>query len=288
MTPRRTAGPKGAGAGGSSPARVPRTVLLAALWLASTAVAFAPAAERAGGRAQSLRPDPPMALDAALLPDLRTLQPTDLRVAIRPDGSRELRLANTVWNAGQGPLELRGVPAGTAGMLQVFQVVHAADGATLERPVGHFAYHPTHAHWHLDDFALYQLWSLAPSGALHRVVAGGSKVSYCLIDTDIVRSSSEGFVDQRQYRGCGRLRQGLSVGWGDHYHAGLDGQELHLGDLPDGIYALVSTANIDGRLLETDSTNNTALVYLALAGRRVTVLPARVITREACLTNGFC
>jgi hypothetical protein len=95
-------------------------------------------------------------------------------------------------------------------------------------------------------------------------------------------------VDQRQYRGCGRLRQGLSVGWGDHYHAGLDGQELHLGDLPDGVYALVSTANIDGRLLETDPTNNTALVYLALAGRRVTVLPARVITREACLTNGFC
>jgi hypothetical protein len=278
----RTATPKEAGVGHRRLAKALRTLILCAGWITFTAFSAVRTPEH--GAASTRRPGPPLPHDTPRLPDLRTLPPSDLRLVVGPDGSRRLRLANTVWNAGQGPLELRGAPSAVAGQLEVFQVVYAADGTSLERPVGHFRYHPTHAHWHLDDFALYQLWSLAPNGDLDKIVAGGSKVSYCLIDTDIVRSSSEGFVDQRQYRGCGRLRQGLS----DHYHAGLDGQELHLGDLPDGIYALVSTANIDGRLLETDPTNNTALVYLALAGRRVTVLPARVITREACLTNGFC
>jgi hypothetical protein len=206
---------------------------------------------------------------------------------VRPDGNRILRLANTVWNAGEGPLELRGEPA-SAGRMRVFQVLHAPGGTASERPVGGFHYHPTHAHWHLDDFAVYQLWSLTFRGDLDKVVAGGSKVSYCLIDTDAVSPSRPGFVPGRQYRGCGRLRQGLSVGWGDHYHAGLDGQDLYLGDLPDGVYALVSSANTDGRLLETDPDNNSAIVYLAISGRRLSVVPPQEIAREACLTHGFC
>ena len=240
------------------------------------------------GQAWSRSPDLPPTPADQRLPDLMTLDPSDLRLEVRSDGSRVLRLANTVWNAGAGPLELRGEPEAAAQGLRVFQVIHAADGTTSERPVGTFHYHPTHAHWHLDDFALYQLWSLAPSGELDKIVAGGSKVSYCLIDTDVVSRSAPGFSEGRQYRGCGRMRQGLSVGWGDHYHAGLDGQSLFLGDLADGVYALVSSANMDGRLLETDLTNNSAVVYVALSGRRLSIVPPQEIAREACLTHGFC
>jgi hypothetical protein len=250
--------------------------------------AFFPILPPAQGPVWSRSPDQPPGPVEPRLPDLRTLDPSDLRLETRSDGGRVLRLANTVWNAGEGPLELRGEPVTGANNLRVFQVIHAADGTTSERPVGTFHYHPTHAHWHLDDFALYQLWSLSPNGELDKIVAGGSKVSYCLIDTDVVSRSAPGFSEGRQYRGCGRLRQGLSVGWGDHYHAGLDGQSLFLGDLIDGVYALVSSANMDGRLLETDLTNNSATVYLALAGKRLSIVPPREIAREACLTHGFC
>jgi hypothetical protein len=225
---------------------------------------------------------------ALLLPDLRTLEPSDLRLEGRSDGSRALRLANTVWNSGQGPLELRGeTMAGTTHM-RVIQVLHMEDGTTLERPVGHFIFHPTHDHWHLDDFAIYQLWTLSPRGELAEIVAASSKVSYCLIDTDPVRPHLPGFSPGRTYRGCGRLQQGLSVGWGDHYHAGLDGQTIELGELPDGLYALRSVANAEGLLFEADKTNNEAIVYLGLSGRNLMIVPPREVRREACLTTGVC
>lgn len=54
------------------------------------------------------------------------------------------------------------------------------------------------------------------------------------------------------------------------------------------MYALVSSANVDGRLLETDLTNNSAVVYLALAGRPLSIVPPQEIAREPCLTRGFC
>src|SRR5688572_5467436 len=40
-----------------------------------------------------------------LLPDLRTAPPADLTVEFASRGRRLLRLANMVWNSGQGPLE---------------------------------------------------------------------------------------------------------------------------------------------------------------------------------------
>ena len=41
-----------------------------------------------------------------MLPDLRTLPPSDLEIVILPDGARELRLSNTIWNSGAGAPEL--------------------------------------------------------------------------------------------------------------------------------------------------------------------------------------
>jgi hypothetical protein len=222
------------------------------------------------------------------LPDLRTLPPSDLRLEVRRDGTRRLRLANTVWNAGIGRLELLGEPDPAARRMRVVQVAYAWDGSTLRKPVGEFAYHPTHAHWHLEGFAVYELWSLTPRGELDRIVAGGGKVSYCLIDTDPVGPNLPGFPRSRGFRGCGRLRQGLSLGWGAHYHAALDGQELELGDLPDGLYALRSTANPRGLLLEQDLGNNAAVVYLGIYGRQLFVISERALAREACLSYGAC
>jgi hypothetical protein len=104
----------------------------------------------------------------------------------------------------------------------------------------------------------------------------------------VVAPTKVGFVSARTYRGCGHNRQGLSVGWGDTYAAYLAGQEIFLGDLPDGVFALVSTVNPNARLREADFGNNEAVVYLAIVGRRISLLQARDLAREACLSYGRC
>lgn len=122
-------------------------------WLASAMGGVLPIIPSTQGQAWSRSPDmPPTPADQR--PDLRPLDPSDLRLEVRSDSSRVLRLANTVWNAGEGPLELRGEPEVATQGLRVFLVIHSADGTTSERPVGTFHDHPTLAHWHLDDFAL--------------------------------------------------------------------------------------------------------------------------------------
>jgi hypothetical protein len=146
----------------------------------------------------------------------------------------------------------------------------------------------SHGHWHLESFARYELWSLSPEGVPDRVVAAGEKISYCLRDTDVVDRARPGFSARSAYGACGPRRQGLSVGWGDKYKSFLEGQQIELGDLPGGVYALVSTANPSGSLLEADYDNNTAVVYLRIIGREIEVVPFHELRKEICLSVGVC
>ncbi len=208
-----------------------------------------------------------------LLPDLQTLPPSDLEIRLLSRGRRVLRLANTVWNSGQGPLELVGALNFATQRTRVVQRVYASDTTVHDHLVGEFVWHPGHDHWHVEDFVLYQLWSVTPQGELERVVASSAKLSYCLIDTDVVDQEHPGFTARRHYRGCGRTLQGLSVGWGDKYDSFLDGQSLDLTGLTDGVYVLVSRTNPTAALLEADYTNNTAVMGLNIVGDRVEVVP---------------
>ncbi|MGQ0602097.1 MAG: lysyl oxidase family protein [Anaerolineales bacterium] len=222
------------------------------------------------------------------LPDLRTRPPTDFEIQRFSKDRRVLRLANTVWNGGVGTLELHGVLNHDTHQTDVIQRVSTADGEHVDYFVGAFVWHPTHDHWHVGEFAVYELWQLTAAGELDRVVAQSDKLSYCLIDTDVVAPKQPGFDPQRRYYGCGRTRQGLSVGWGDKYDSFLDGQSLDVSALADGVYALVSTTNPNARLLEADYTNNTAIVYLNLAGDRVAVVPSPELAPAQCQAAGRC
>jgi hypothetical protein len=219
--------------------------------------------------------EPPQRPPALLLPDLQTLAPFDPRLVLDPQsGRRFLRLSNSIFNAGPGPLELHGQHDPVSGTTRVVQRIHFTDGSYEEQPVGEFVFHPGHNHWHLDDFAVYEVWSLTSGGGLHSLVAGGAKLSYCLFDFG---RYAEGLIEGtaprwQQYATCGGGRQGLSPGWQDTYRFNQPGQWVDITGLPDGFYALVSRADPDNRLREVIEYNNANLVHFELRSNRLTVL----------------
>jgi hypothetical protein len=140
----------------------------------------------------------------------------------------------------------------------------------------------------MEGFALYRLWSLTLNGGLDRVVSSSDKLSYCLMDTDVIDRQNSGYLPRRRYYECDRSQQGLSAGWGDKYKSYLDGQSLDLSGVRDGYYALESAANPDGVLLETNTGNNSAMVTVEIRGRVVTVVPEEELSERRCEENGWC
>jgi len=199
-----------------------------------------------------------------LLPDVITWQQYLRDVRIQTSGGiKELRFSNAAANIGAGNLELYGVVA-SDGTTQAYQVVFNDNGSQTTHLVGTFSFqgHESHNHWHLDDFAIYQL----VNPTTQQVVASGDKISFCLLD----------YVKYDSQAGPGVYtcdNQGISKGWADVYSSGLDGQFINITGVPDGTYELVSTADPLGRLHESSRTNNTARITIAISGNSVTVLP---------------
>jgi L-ascorbate metabolism protein UlaG (beta-lactamase superfamily) len=208
---------------------------------------------------------------ALLLPDLQTLPPSDLRLVHNNYSQTTLlRLTNSVVNAGDGPLEMWGTLLLGLGAHQVVQRMVDTGGEYTEQAVGQFIFHPQHSHWHLDGFSLYELWSVNPDGTLDQVLATSGKVSFCL--RDIRRSRAAPVVANATFTSCGARKQGISAGWIDTYLYYLPGQTIDVTGLPDGRYALMSTADPYNLIRESEEGNNFALIYLSLEGGRVQVL----------------
>ena len=212
--------------------------------------------------------------DTEHLPDLQTLTPTDLKLVVTNDGAtKRLRLTNSVWNAGAGPLTLRPVNSGdtTTAYQRIFS--HRADGSRYmvrQQAVGTFHFHPTHEHWHFEQFARYAIHDVAPDGGVGpTVLAQSTKVSFCLINVFLQDGSLEhaGWGPRGNCDADGV--QGLKVGWGDTYHRSLRGQAINVSSLPVGVYWLVSTADPEDLLEETDEANNAAAVKIRIRRQSV-------------------
>jgi hypothetical protein len=261
-------------------------VLLSCLWLAQPVQASLPSSAPGtqplphDGEVYPLRAEDDDRTEAALLlPDLRTLPPTDLHLQIFNDTEvRRLRFSNTIWNAGPGDLELLGEPAPNTGDVRVEQFIKHRRGEPVKRSTGQFYYNFEHGHWHWEGFAIYEIWSLTPSGQLGELLAYSDKVGYCLIDIETYSS----FTGEeppthteppaaRQFSGCSTTRQGLSAGWTDTYRDHLPGQHVDISHLHDGVYALRSLVDPEGVILELDDTNNAAIVYFRLQGEQIEI-----------------
>jgi hypothetical protein len=211
-----------------------------------------------------------------LLPDLQTLPPDDLRLVYDSrTGKRFVRFSNSIWNSGIGRLELLGQPDPASGQIAVSQLLYLQDGQVFdEKPVGEFIFHNQHNHWHLDGFALYEVWSIQEDGDLDTLVSAGGKVSYCVMD--IERSAVEALAPDSPsrpvYTHCWGELQGISANWIDVYEYHLPGQWVEVTELPDGIYALVSTVDPDDLIVEMDDQNNATRVYFELENLRMQVV----------------
>jgi hypothetical protein len=216
-----------------------------------------------------------------LLPDLITMKISQSDLAL--DG-RKLRLSNEIGNRGRGPLEIYpsassnncdgdGDPSNDRDVHQrIFLdsngdgVFHRSQDTGFEHHLfGCEQYHPAHHHWHVLDFSRYKLIRMKTG----RTVATSTKIGFCIIDTDHAFGGVPGSPAQRHYpTGSGVCDEdsidGLSVGWADTYSYYLPGQELNVTGLRRGRYCLVSTADPDGLLRESNNSNNARRTLIAL------------------------
>jgi hypothetical protein len=200
-----------------------------------------------------------------------------------------LRFSTTVANLGSGPFELEpragdcdgdGDPDNDRSAVQHVYLDEDGDGEfdptvdtdSDEQPdPACFFFHVEHGHWHVEGFARYRLRRIR-SG---EVVARRSKVSFCVVDSLLVRPLP-GTPVGRVYGSCDEgATQGISVGWGDLYAASLPGQSLRVTGLPGGRYCLEAVADPRSAFAEARAGNNAIGVPIRLRDHSARRLPGR-------------
>jgi hypothetical protein len=205
-------------------------------------------------------------LNGWLYPDLRTFPASDPELGTEVMGGavhHVVRFSTMVWNAGDGPLELRG--DSSSGATQVYQRVYDRAGNQLDLLAGTFVYHEGHQHWHFENFARHELWTRA---SYDRWLANGrnegspewlgSKTtgqgeSFCMRDSLPVGQQA-GVPGGPIYDECGTGRQGISMGWADAYTRDMVDQwvDIGLAPLSDGEYVLRLVADPQNLIYESD------------------------------------
>jgi hypothetical protein len=235
-------------------------------------------------------PSAPAAPARHLLPDIVTLriEHGDMQVASRHERIL-LRFSNRIADRGRGPLEISpsgrshdcdgdGDPSNDRTAFQrvfvdknrdrVFE--RGKDTRSEHRRFGCERYDPKARHWNVFDLARYELRRLRSGKA----VVKSTKVAFCTVDSDRAFPGLPGSPTVGYYPrgGCDQHSTlGVSVGWSDEYYYGLPGQELDVTGLGAGRYCLVSAADPDHLLRESDDTNNVRKTRIELHPSKGTV-----------------
>lgn len=151
--------------------------------------------------------------------------------------------------------------------------------------VGGYTWHDEHHHFHYEDFARYQLRTVADNGrpdySATGLVGVSEKVSFCFIDSEKVREDAR---PTQFYATCLPSVQGISPGWTDVYTADMAGQNFPVDHLPNGRYAVIIEMDYRNTLYETDQGDNYIEVTIEISpstdpahatGRKVEILDKR-------------
>jgi hypothetical protein len=227
----------------------------------------------------TLTPATPVYAAGPILPNLQMLQLSDFQLGSDPTlpGRKLLRFTATIVNvgAGGGTFEVIGTRPDTATTtMSVQQILHNEDGTTTSVPTSaHMVWDngDGHNHWHTADLERYLLTT--PNGRQ----LTSPKVGYCFFDNDPALLYLPGAPQQPVFLGCGEpsslsVDTGLSVGWGDSYHADRYQQWVDITDQGNGQYHLQATADPYHYFTETNANDNTTWVDLSIRGNKLKVL----------------
>jgi len=216
-----------------------------------------------------------------LKPNLQAFPGGNLAIVQDMSGAPQLMFSATTWNNGDGPLVLVAGETDPATLKQkVYQRVFLSDGTFYDRVAGDFVWHPSHNHFHFEDYAVYTLQPFNAPGASARTSA---KTSFCVMDNTAVDTTLPRAPNKPVYVICGNAMQGMSVGWGDTYTNQLPGQSIDLTGLPDGDYKLIIEADPKKRLLEINESDNSSCVLLRIG---VNSLSLNVLDSTGCSSTG--
>lgn len=206
-----------------------------------------------------------------LLPDIVVSPPAELYIE-QTGEEKKIRFSTTFYNQGEGRLELVGRKDSQRQVINASQKIVAADGSTIEREVGEFVLHPEHSHWHVEDYVVFELWSLEEDGQKDKLLAKTRKMSFCIWDQEAFDLSLEGSPQSPRFLSCNSETQGLSVGWSDTYLANVEGQELDISQISDGKYRITTFVNPDQKIFESNYDNNKIELEVEIVKDRITIL----------------
>jgi hypothetical protein len=177
-------------------------------------------------------------------------------------GRWHLGFASTVDNAGRVELRVLGSRADRrAAKMSAYQLV-----GQRRVPVGAIVFDtdPTHEHWHLNPFEVYELRRLIEGTLLATV----RKEGFCLTDSHGLPTAG-----QARYRSyCGfkhpqllQIYEGISPGWSDVYPPEREGQFVDVTSVGAGRYLIVNRVNSTRKILETRYDDNIAATAIDLA-----------------------
>ncbi len=231
-----------------------------------------------------------------LLPDM-TASALEIQTSMVETPGR-IEVGNSTPNIGYGPLEIFGIdscfcngvpqpcgvpcPAGQNLTHIIRQRIYRKIPGTdtlgfVDRDAGLMTFHPEHGHLHVDHWADFTLRTATadPDPRNWPIVGTSVKQSYCLINlascpnragicvdndgNNITNFPNYGFGFQS---GCG-LYQGIFPGKYDIYARGLN-EPILLDNVCNGTYYIVSITDPNNIFLESDETNNVAVVPITL------------------------
>lgn len=205
-----------------------------------------------------------------LLPDMIVTKPR--QIYISNNGVKKvIRFSTTFINQGDGALEIIGHRDEDSEKTWATQYIYENNGSGMYHDIGSFVLHPTHDHWHVEDYVFYQL--IKTNDKTETPIAQTNKMSFCIWDEDNERLDIANAINRQAYpRSCNSLRQGMSVGWSDTYTASTDGQEMDITDISDGEYIFRSIVNPDKKIMELDYSNNTSEIIITIQGNNLEIV----------------
>ena len=198
-------------------------------------------------------------------------------------------------NIGDGPLIVLGSrPNVGREEMTLRQRIERSDGSERTAPLRatlRYVRSSDHSHWHVRGFMRYELRTADGD----RVVRD-RKTGFCLGDRYRVEQALPGRALRARYSDrCGkgaprllRIREGISIGWGDDYAPHLEGQEFDITDFPPGRYVLVHRVNPGRDLRESDYSDNASSMAIEIDWPRGRTSPPRIDVVASCPLTATC